>query len=290
MPERFISSASAHGWMSRRSARRKSKLPSIPRTAPVGRFFRAFWIGSGLHGSECITDSTATLPIFRPRPEHLSDLQAILRNDPALWGGFAFDPDADRLATMGDKDVEISEEMTLVFCLRNLLEKVKSDVAVNLSTSMLIDDVATRFGVHVVRTKIGEANVVEGMERTGCLLGGEGNGGAHLSGHYELSGRSGGARRDRELMAKTGFRLSRLAAEWPAYVIVKTKIPLRSMDPVAAIECLAEGFSGETLDRQDGLKIIRPTAGFRSGHRTLSRSCAALLKREHGQRRKHWRD
>ncbi len=193
-----------------------------------------------------------------PRPEHLGDLQALLRNDPRLWGGFAFDPDADRLATMGDKGVEISEEMTLVFCLRNLLEKVKSDVAVNLSTSMLIDDVATRFGVHVVRTKIGEANVVEEMERTGCRLGGEGNGGLIYPAITNCRDGLAALAVIVELMATTGLTLSRLAAEWPAYVMVKSKIPLRGIDPVAAIGRLTERFSGETLDRQDGLKIIRP--------------------------------
>ncbi len=193
-----------------------------------------------------------------PRPEHLGDLAALLRADGDLWGGFALDPDADRLATMADGGAPISEEMTLVFCLRNLLGRLKSDVAVNLSTSMLIDDVAAMFGVNVVRTKIGEANVVEGMERTGCLVGGEGNGGLIYPAVTRCRDGLTALAVIIELMAKTGLRLSRLAAEWPTYAIVKSKIPLRGLDPVAAIGRLAEAFSGETIDRQDGLKIIRP--------------------------------
>ena len=85
--------------------------------------------------------------------------------------------DADRLATMGENGQEISEEFTLALALDNLLNRKKSPVTTNLSTSMLIDDVAAKYGVNVIRSKIGEANVVEEMEKHDCLYGGEGNGG-----------------------------------------------------------------------------------------------------------------
>jgi phosphomannomutase len=193
-----------------------------------------------------------------PRPEHLGDLAALLHSDPTLQGGFAFDPDADRLATMGDGGAEISEEMTLVFCLRNLLSRIKSDVAVNLSTSRLIDDVAAKFGVRVFRTKIGEANVVEGMARSGCLIGGEGNGGLIYPAITTCRDGLAALAVIVELMATTGLSLTSLASEWPSYAIVKTKIPLRGIDPAAAIGRLTEKFAHERLDLQDGLKIIRP--------------------------------
>src|SRR5439155_4485622 len=52
----------------------------------------------------------------------------------------------------------------------------------NLSTSRMIDDIAARYGARVVRTPVGEANVVEAMKREKAaggrvVLGGEGNGG-----------------------------------------------------------------------------------------------------------------
>jgi len=125
-----------------------------------------------------------------PRPEYLTDLSALLKENPGLWAGFAFDPDADRLVTMGDRGTAITEEMTLVFCLQNILDRRKSDVATNLSTSMLIDDVATRFGVNVFRTRIGEANVVEGMTRHNCSVGGEGNGGLIFPGDFKCARRT----------------------------------------------------------------------------------------------------
>jgi phosphomannomutase len=192
-----------------------------------------------------------------PRPEHLTDLSALLRSEANLWGGFAFDPDADRLATMGGRGDAISEEMTLVFALQNLLARKRSSIATNLSTSMLIDDVAARFGVSLIRTRIGEANVVEGMVRHNCAIGGEGNGGLIYPAISWARDGLAAMAIIIELMAKTRKNLSVLAGEWPHYAIVKDKIPVGSADVTALMRKLTEKFSHEVIDRLEGLKIIR---------------------------------
>ncbi|MFP4163241.1 MAG: phosphoglucosamine mutase [Chitinispirillaceae bacterium] len=192
-----------------------------------------------------------------PRPEHLTDLSDLLEGSKESWGGFVFDPDADRLATMGENGEDISEEMTLVFALQNLLSKGKSDIATNLSTSMLVDDVASRNGVNVFRTKIGEANVVEGMQQKNCAVGGEGNGGVI---YPEISTVRDGITAMAliiELMAKTDKKLTQLASEWPSYYIVKEKIPCEGIDPSQVINHLIKNFQVEKRDLTDGLKIIR---------------------------------
>lgn len=192
-----------------------------------------------------------------PRPEHLNDLAGLLRNMPDNWGGFVFDPDADRLATMGENGESISEEMTLAFSLQNLLERKKSDVVTNLSTSMVIDDVANTFGVKVIRSKIGEANVVEAMETNNCSMGGEGNGGVIFP--EIVSARDGltGLALILELMASTGKRITQLARQWPHYDIVKEKISCEGIDPKTLIKNIEKNFSAEQCDLTDGLKIIR---------------------------------
>ena len=193
-----------------------------------------------------------------PRPEHLVELSNLLKNNTGIWAGFAFDPDADRLATMGEKGEPVSEEMTLIFSLQNLLDRRKSDVAVNLSTSMVIDEAAKRFGVRVVRTKIGEANVVEGMEKEQCGIGGEGNGGLIYPPISLCRDGLAALAIIIELMAKKRKKLTQLVTEWPHYAIIKEKIPLRGIDPAAAIIRLSAMFLDETTDTLDGLKIIRP--------------------------------
>ena len=191
-----------------------------------------------------------------PRPEHLGGLRGLLRGG-GFWGGFAFDPDADRLATMGEGGQDISEEMTLIFALQNLLPKTKSDVATNLSTSMLVDDAAKRYGVRVFRTKIGEANVVEGMEANGCKVGGEGNGGIIYPPISTVRDGLAGLAIILEEMARSDKKLYEIASEWPVYHIVKDKIQCDGIDPVSLIKKLDKHFANENKDLTDGLKIIR---------------------------------
>ncbi|HUI93637.1 MAG TPA: phosphoglucosamine mutase [Chitinivibrionales bacterium] len=191
-----------------------------------------------------------------PRPEHLQDLSRLLASTNGLWCGFAFDPDADRLALMGEAGQPLTEELTLVLALENVLSKKKSDVATNLSTSMMVDDVAREFGVRVFRTKIGEANVVEAMAANGCAIGGEGNGGVIYPAVSTVRDGLTAMALILELMAKRKKPVTALAARWPSYSIVKEKIPCGS-NPGDVIAALAGRFANETIDTQDGLKIIR---------------------------------
>jgi phosphomannomutase len=191
-----------------------------------------------------------------PRPEHLGDLRRLLSGG-GFWGGFVFDPDADRLATMGEAGQEISEEMTLALALQNILSKKADNVATNLSTSMVIDDVAAKYGVAVVRTKIGEAHVVEGMRANRCIAGGEGNGGVIYPAVCMARDGLTGLAVILEEMAKTDKKLYELAMDWPIYYIVKEKIPCVDTDPSVLIGKLNQVFADEKRDMTDGLKIIR---------------------------------
>ncbi len=192
-----------------------------------------------------------------PRPEHLTDLKELLTSTPDVWGGFVFDPDADRLATMGENGEPISEEMTLALALENVLPKQKTLVATNLSTSMVIDEVAAKHGCEVLRTKIGEANVVEGMRANNCIIGGEGNGGIIYPQISTVRDGLTGLALILELMAQTGKKLTELTAPLPVYPIVKEKIELGDLKPEVVVEKLSKEFSEDKIDLQDGIKIIR---------------------------------
>ena len=91
--------------------------------------------------------------------------------------GFAQDPDADRLAIVNETGRYIGEELTLALAALRRLEQAKGPVVLNLSTSKVTEELARRFGCPVVRTPVGEINVVEAMLAENAVLGGEGNGG-----------------------------------------------------------------------------------------------------------------
>ncbi|MFP4416817.1 MAG: phosphoglucosamine mutase [Chitinivibrionales bacterium] len=192
-----------------------------------------------------------------PRPEHLQDLSHLLKSSDDYWAGFAFDPDADRLAPMGENGQAISEEMTLALALESVLDEHPSDIATNLSTSMVIDDVAAKYGVEVYRSKIGEANVVGAMQEHGCSIGGEGNGGVIYPRVSTVRDGLTAMALIIEFMAKRDQKISALASRWPVYPGVKEKIELGDLNPSEVVKRLEQQFADEKTDTQDGLKIIR---------------------------------
>jgi phosphomannomutase len=111
-----------------------------------------------------------------PLPEHLGALrEAVLREDAAI--GFAQDADADRLAVVDEQGRALEGDLTLALLTETALERRCGPVVVNLSTSRLIEQVAARHGATVIRTPVGEANVVGAMLASGAVVGGEGSGG-----------------------------------------------------------------------------------------------------------------
>ncbi|MDB5324769.1 MAG: Phosphoglucosamine mutase, partial [Phycisphaerales bacterium] len=124
--------------------------------------------------------------------------------------GFAQDPDADRLALIDENGRYIGEEYSLALVAQWLLSKRPGVAVTNLSTSRMLDDVAAKTGSRVIRTPVGEANVVDTMIREKAIAGGEGNGGVIdlrvVPGRDSLVGMAYVL----QLMAATGKSLSQL--------------------------------------------------------------------------------
>ena len=175
--------------------------------------------------------------------------------------GFAQDPDADRLVVVDEKGTFIGEEYTLALAAAFVLRSRKGKLATNLATSRMIDDLAAAAGVEVVRAPTGEANVVEAMQRCGCIFGGEGNGGVIDPRVVPVRDSLVGMAMILQYMAETGKPLSELAAAIPRYVMIKTKM---SCPPQAAAEVARrtrEAFADATAARfneEDGLRVDLP--------------------------------
>lgn len=185
--------------------------------------------------------------------------------------GFAQDPDADRLAIIDERGVYIGEEYTLALGAMALLEanaragsaRVDSPLLVtNLSTSRMLEDVAAKYGGRVVRTPVGEANVVETMKRGHALAGGEGNGGviwprvtyvrdslAAMGLVLWLISANGGGNGSKR-------KLSEIVAGMPRYAIQKRKVDLkRREDSLPAIEKVAAANKAQQVDLRDGVRV-----------------------------------
>lgn len=175
--------------------------------------------------------------------------------------GFAQDPDADRLAIVDDRGEFIGEEYTLALAAKYIFSRKPGVVgAANLSTSRMIDDIAAQHGGTVLRTPVGEANVVDAMLANNSTIGGEGNGGvidprivpgrdSLVAMAYVLN-----------LLARENKPLSQLIAELPRYEIIKDKFECRREDANRAVEAVKKAFASEKVDLQDGIRIDWPDA------------------------------
>jgi phosphomannomutase len=190
-----------------------------------------------------------------PTAQNLTALADEVRRQRAAVG-FAQDPDADRVAIVDENGTYIGEEYSLALAAQLVLSKKPGAVAAaNLSTSRMIDDIAAKFGGRVLRTPVGEANVVQAMLAGGATIGGEGNGGVIdpriVPGRDSLVGMAYVL----QLMASTGKTVSQLVAELPRYEIVKTKFECRREDANRAVEAVKQAFAKEKVDTQDGVRI-----------------------------------
>jgi phosphomannomutase len=190
-----------------------------------------------------------------PTEKNLTGLADEVRRQRAAVG-FAQDPDADRLAIVDENGKYIGEEYSLVLAADLVMSRRKGGVAVvNLSSSRMLDDVAARHGGRVVRTAVGEANVVQAMIEENAAIGGEGNGGVIdlriVPGRDSLVGMAYVL----ELMASTGKTVGQLVDGLPRYEIVKTKFECRREDAERAVAALQREFAAEKVDAQDGIRI-----------------------------------
>jgi len=154
--------------------------PKVAVDAVNGSMFRAIPLLLKELGAQVVCLNCNCTGIFPHNPEPLKEnlgvIDALLKRGDADIG-FASDPDGDRVAFGLKKIGMLSEEYTLPIALREILEVERYDVVVNLSTSMMVEKVASDFGVEIIRTPVGEANVVKEMLKRGNAIGGEGNGG-----------------------------------------------------------------------------------------------------------------
>lgn len=186
--------------------------------------------------------------------------------------GFAQDPDADRLAIVDEMGTFIGEEYTLVLAAKQMLERAGQKNAnsivltANLSTSRMIDDLAAAHSnVQVVRTAVGEANVVAAMKAAGkdrAIIGGEGNGGVILPHVCWVRDSLSAMALVLEMLAISKHSLSAIVDQLPRYQMIKHKFDLASLGGIEAVRpilhSVAQRFAGFKISTIDGVRIDFP--------------------------------
>mgnify|MGYP006057258653 FL=1 len=185
-----------------------------------------------------------------PLAENLNELEKKVINVGADVG-FATDPDGDRLSIISNKGNAIGEEYTLVLAVKNYLNYQKSIVATNLSTSMMLESIANE----TIRTKIGEAHVVQKMNELNIPIGGEGNGGVILKEVHLGRDSLVAISMILSLLSSSGKSISDEISNIPQYLMIKDKIPIDDKIDFDSLETI---FDCNEINKIDGIKFIWP--------------------------------
>ena len=188
--------------------------------------------------------------IPEPLAENLNELEKKVINVGADVG-FATDPDGDRLSIVSNKGNAIGEEYTLVLAVKNYLNYQKSIVATNLSTSMMLESIANE----TIRTKIGEAHVVQKMNELNIPIGGEGNGGVILKEVHLGRDSLVAISMILSLLSSSGKSISDEISNIPQYLMIKDKIPIDDKIDFDSLETI---FDCNEINKIDGIKFIWP--------------------------------
>ena len=185
--------------------------------------------------------------VAEPLAENLKDLEEKVLEVGADIG-FATDPDGDRLSIVSNTGEAVGEEYTLVLAFKNFINYQDSTIVTNLSTSRMIDDVSSGS----IRTKIGEAHVVEKMKELNISIGGEGNGGVILKEVHLGRDSLVAIAMVLNLLSNDDKSINEIISEIPEYILIKDKI---NIDDSIDFDSLATLFDCDEINQDDGIKF-----------------------------------
>ena len=191
-----------------------------------------------------------------PIAKNLVQISKLIRSKKADIG-FVQDADADRLAVVDENGRPVGEEYTLVMAVDHLLAKKKGIVVTNLSATRAIDDVAETYGCKVVRTKIGEINVVENIISKKAVIGGEGNGGVIWPAVHPCRDSFSGMGIILERLAATESKVSEIIKGLPSYHMVKGKAYCETAKAHLVVRKFRDLYKDDRQILLDGVKIDR---------------------------------
>ena len=194
-----------------------------------------------------------------PIPKNLSQLcSKVIETGSDI--GFATDPDGDRLSIVDNKGKALGEEITLALSIFYVLKYFKKfrnvPIVTNLSTSLISEKIASRYNTRLMRSSVGEINVVNMMQKECALIGGEGNGGVILAESHLGRDSLVGAAIILNLISNESLDVNELFNLLPKFYIEKSTVHLTNSSDVY-IEKLKELYSNDNINEKDGLKIIR---------------------------------
>jgi phosphomannomutase/phosphoglucomutase len=189
-----------------------------------------------------------------PTEENIKDLISF-----AKTGGFdlsaAHDGDGDRAVFLDEKGNMIDGDKLVALLADYILEKKKGDLVFPVASTFLIDRIAEKHGVKVIRTPVGSPVVSEALIKYKGLLGGEENGKIILPEHLNAGDGGLSLALVLDIMASTGSEISKIASALPDYKLRRLKMPL-VQDFEKFKSDLKNFYQRMEHDEIDGLRLV----------------------------------
>lgn len=168
--------------------------------------------------------------------------------------GFAQDSDGDRLSVLDENGTALGGEITLALAMYGYLSRGTSGrIVINLSTSRITEHIAESFGIDVIKSPVGEINVIESMIGENAIAGGEGNGGIIIPEVHFCRDSFTGMALILDLMARENMKISGIVSRFPDFQIMKTKMPFSITGAHKVISLLKEEYPN--ANTSDGLRV-----------------------------------
>ncbi|MCL4334385.1 MAG: phosphoglucosamine mutase [Candidatus Thermoplasmatota archaeon] len=189
-----------------------------------------------------------------PAYENIKDLISFAKNSKFDFS-VAHDGDGDRAVFLDETGTMIDGDKFVALVADHILEKTKGDLVFPVASSFLIDRIAEKHGVRVIRTPVGAPIISETLVKTNGLMGGEENGKVILPRY--LNGGDGGlsVALALDIVASRGRDISNLIKELPDYKLRRIKLQNRQDYDLIKTR-LKENYAGMKMDEMDGLRLV----------------------------------
>ena len=189
-----------------------------------------------------------------PRPRNAIEVSSLVKITTADIG-FLLNSDASRLSLVSEDGETLSEEYTLPLIARYYLKKQPGPVVTNLSTSMMIDQVAREQNLPVIRTRVGQSAIIQAMLEEKASLAGEGSGGLAFDYFQPAFDALVTMALYLEMMAVEGEKLSTLVKRLPRYHIVKDSLVCPAYRLHTLVAEVKKLYKGLEINQLDGLRL-----------------------------------
>ena len=186
--------------------------------------------------------------------ENLADLRARVIEVGADVG-LAFDGDADRVFLVDERGEPVSGSLTTALIAMSVLEKHPgSQIIHNLICSKAVPEVVREHGGEPIRSRVGHSFIKQVMAETGAAFGGEHSAHYYFLDNYRADSGLIASLLVLDEMSHADQELSVLRKPFERYS-ASGEINTQVDDPLAAIERIAQQYTGFEQDRLDGLSV-----------------------------------